>query len=114
MPVLLMHGARDHVVSLHNTERLAAAFVLANARVSGRTSVQPEITTQQGEANGYRYTRSRSDASGAAVEWWIVAELGHAWSGGSPDGTFTNPNGPDASVEMLRFFREAPPIAAGK
>ena len=61
----------------------------------------------QSEA-GVRYTRSvQSDKGGRAVlEHWVLQGVGHAWSGGSLTGSYTDPRGPDASREMLRFFLE--------
>jgi len=100
---IVFHGGSDQTVHPSNAEAIVAA-----ARAGLKEAAQE---TQPGRAPGGRaYTRTViADASGAAhVEYWAIQGLGHAWSGGQPGGSYTDPQGPDASREMLRFFLNAP------
>ena len=38
------------------------------------------------------------------LEKWVLHGAGHAWSGGSAKGSFSDTSGPDATRAMLRFF----------
>lgn len=100
VPVIVFHGDRDTIVSPRNGDAVAAQSA-GGARL--RTRVE------QGQVpGGYSYTRTiRTNAAGhVVVEHWALHGASHAWAGGSPDGSYTDPRGPDASREMVRFFLE--------
>ena len=62
------------------------------------------IKISDGAGRGYKRMVTR-DASGRIMaEHWLIEGGGHAWFGGSIDGSYTDPLGPDASREMVRFF----------
>ena len=94
VPMIVFHGDRDTTVHPSNGEHRPMADTLEK--------------TEQGHANGRAYTRTTHwNAAGEPVlEHWLVHGAAHAWSGGSPHGSYTDPLGPDASREMLRFFRQ--------
>jgi poly(hydroxyalkanoate) depolymerase family esterase len=100
---IVFHGASDQRVHPSNAE-----MIVAEAR-AGLTDLAQE-TQHDGSAGGRAYTRTViTDANGVPrVEHWVIEGLGHAWSGGSPEGSHTDQRGPDASREMLRFFLGSP------
>jgi poly(hydroxyalkanoate) depolymerase family esterase len=99
VPVIIFHGDRDSTVNPRNADEVAALAA------SGQS-----VRTEEGRAEGgLAYTRTvRLNWWGRPVlEQWAVHGAGHAWSGGSSKGSYTEPRGPDASREMLRFFLQA-------
>lgn len=98
VPTIVFHGDGDRTVHPANGDQ-----VIAQATAGSRR----DATVSRGRTpDGMAYTRTvRADASGRPVlEHWVLHGAGHAWSGGSPAGSFTDPRGPDASREMVRFF----------
>lgn len=96
--MIVFHGDRDATVHPAN-----AAQVFAQAL--GRQDADCE--SEEGRAPGGRrfsMTRCRDESGRPVAEQWTVHGSGHAWSGGSPEGSHTDPDGPDASAEMVRFF----------
>lgn len=102
VPTIVFHGDRDNTVNVQN----GTAIVDQARRGSAQASdLRPEAHNAR-TPDGRAYTRTvYSDSAGRSwVEHWLVAGAGHAWSGGSAKGSFTDANGPDASAEMIRFF----------
>ena len=98
VPTIVFHGDADATVHPDH-----GAHVLAAARPAGG----PAPTVERGRAaGGHAWTVARHPGSEgrAQTEYWQIHGGGHAWAGGRPGGSYTDPSGPDASQEMLRFF----------
>jgi poly(hydroxyalkanoate) depolymerase family esterase len=98
VPTIVFHGDRDTTVHPNNGERILQQSTKA-------TSPTTQVV-RGGVPDGHAYTRTiLTDARGRTIsEHWNIHGAGHAWSGGSPAGSYTDPRGPDATREMLRFF----------
>jgi len=97
-PTIVFHGDQDTTVNPSNGDAVAAQAQHETA-LDGRTT-----NGQVPGGHRYRVTRHADAAGRVIVEQWVVHGAGHAWSGGSPAGSFTDARGPDATAEMLRFF----------
>lgn len=91
LPAIIFHGSADSTVAPRNAGHLA-----------GRLE-ETEQSLGRGGTRRSNILSGRNEA-GHQVEVWRVAGAGHAWSGGHPKGSYTDPDGPDASAEMTRFF----------
>jgi poly(hydroxyalkanoate) depolymerase family esterase len=99
VPTIVFHADGDTTVHPVNGDHVIAQ--------SGAGSLKTEVHRDQ-VPGGHAWTRTlHKDAEGRVLlEQWLVHGGGHAWSGGSTNGSYTDPRGPDASRAMLRFFLE--------
>ena len=106
VPMIVFHGDGDQTVHVRNGE-----VILEAALVARPDRAQLHVELMNGASgDGRAYTRLiHRDAAGHAVaEAWTLRGAGHAWSGGSSSGSFSDARGPDASAEMIRFFFDQP------
>lgn len=95
---IVFHGDADRTVHASNGMRVAGDLHRDSAKAD---AAKPEAAT-----GGRPYTRTitRGKTGAPVIEHWLIHGGGHAWSGGSAAGTYTDARGPDASREMARFF----------
>ena len=99
IPIIVFHGDRDTTVHPANGDELIAR---------GKHHAAKEIVIEPGRVpDGHAYTRTvhKHPDGTPHAEQWLIHGAGHAWSGGSSSGSYTDGKGPDASREMMRFFR---------
>ncbi|OUM00857.1 extracellular catalytic domain type 1 short-chain-length polyhydroxyalkanoate depolymerase [Variovorax sp. JS1663] len=104
VPTIVFHGDADSTVHASNGEQVVAASTGAGG------AAEVERVTAPGSRHTTRKVHRAQDGR-VLAEHWVVHGGPHAWSGGSAKGSYTDPRGPDATAEMLRFFFEHPRTA---
>ncbi len=113
MPLIALHGTADTVVRPGALRHLVDQFVTLHERLE----LGPlRADTTRGTTGGRTYLkRVYRDARGhVLIEDWLIDGLGHAWSGGSPEGSWTDSTGPDGTRAILHFFLTARETVSGK
>lgn len=103
IPIIVFHGDKDSTVHPSNAE----AVMKENVPVSASSEKNDDADIRRGQVpNGHTYTQTTfsNDKGEVMAECWLIHGAGHAWSGGSKQGSYTDIKGPDASREMMRFF----------
>jgi len=97
---IIFHGDRDTTVHPDNSAQ-------AMEQIIGTTRTRKKVHRGQ-IPGGHGYTRTiYANGEREILEHWNIHGAGHAWSGGSTAGSYTDTEGPDATKEMLRFFLES-------
>jgi poly(hydroxyalkanoate) depolymerase family esterase len=98
LPIIVFHGDQDMTVHPAAADELIA---------QGTSASTGSVVEPGRVPDGHAYTRTlhHRDDGNLHAEQWVVHGGGHAWFGGNARGSYTDGRGPDASREMLRFFR---------
>lgn len=105
--MIIFHGDADQTVHPSNGEKIIKAHVDVGDVVEQVKTTDHKDCTR---------TLARDRNGKIWGEHWLIHGARHGWSGGSVEGSFTEPKGPDASCEMVRFFlqgTERHPIIRG-
>ncbi|WP_018130341.1 extracellular catalytic domain type 1 short-chain-length polyhydroxyalkanoate depolymerase [Effusibacillus pohliae] len=116
VPTIVFQGTGDYTVYPINGDQVVQQWMATNHLASNNTYnadfSHPSSTTtgQVSGTNGKSYTVYQWNDNNANViqEYWKVNGMGHAWSGGSYSGSYTDPTGPNASQAMYNFFMAHP------
>jgi poly(hydroxyalkanoate) depolymerase family esterase len=96
--MIVFHGSADTTVHPSNAERIMASQGGSPGKIT-RSEHGPS-----GDIRAYTRLIAERDDGTNGLESWMIDGAQHAWSGGHPSGSYTDPRGPDASAAMVRFF----------
>jgi poly(hydroxyalkanoate) depolymerase family esterase len=102
IPTIVFHGDRDRMVNPRNAQAVLAQAHGGRAVIDGNDKRTAQ--TLLPGAREVTLTKHSRHGEHPDAELWMVHGVGHAWTGGSPRGSYTDESGPNASQEMRRFF----------
>ena len=115
VPWLVFQGDKDTTVPPINADQLVQANQTMNdwadeGAQNGSVPKTPYKSTNGRSAGGLSYTiKYYSDGHGNELgQYWTIAGMGHAWSGGDASQQYSEPKGPDESAAMYDFFMAHP------
>lgn len=94
---IIFQGEEDQTVHPSNAANLLSTIV-------GPDALPSRTVTRTVKGRSYVRTNYDGPSGVPLVENWLVKAAGHAWSGGRESGSYADPEGPDASAQMIRFF----------
>jgi poly(hydroxyalkanoate) depolymerase family esterase len=106
-PAIVVQGRADSVVRPQNGDRVADQWLAHRAAAPGDDPVARSRSDTGNTTDGrtYQVLRWYTARGRKVLEYWSVDRLGHAWSGGRKNGSFSDPAGPRATTLMWAFFR---------
>ena len=116
VPTIDFQGQSDYTVYPVNGDQVIEQWMQTDHLASNGTynaSFSSPSTTNTGQVSGsggHSYSiQTWNNTSGNEIEeYWKINGMGHAWSGGSSSGSYTDPNGPSATNAMYTFFMNHP------
>ena len=107
-PMVVFQGDRDHTLRPATATQLTTQWLTVAAAAHGpddpRRVVRTRTSTTATGARAASVTRWYSARGRTVLESWLVDGLGHAWSGGLAQGSFSDPIGPRATTQMWKFL----------
>jgi poly(hydroxyalkanoate) depolymerase family esterase len=114
VPTLVFQGSADPVVAPTNGDLVVQQWMQTDHLASHGhydadfANPSQSITASPPASHPY-IERCWNDATGQEIqEYWVAIGAGHAWTGGNPAGTFTDPLGPNLSQIAYSFFLNHP------
>jgi poly(hydroxyalkanoate) depolymerase family esterase len=110
IPVIVFQGTSDGIVNPVNATQTVAqwtqtADLTTDGADNGNVDATADATVSGTACRSYTQYDYRNSSTGATVvRKYLVSGMGHAWSGGSTAGSYTDPCGPDESTIIANYF----------